>query len=45
MRRVMQNWSVWSMAIVHFLNTYGFYFLLAWLPLFLVKERGFRSSS
>src|SRR5205085_8653630 len=23
-----------------FTNTYGFYFLLAWLPLFLVKERG-----
>ena len=39
-RRVMQNRTVWLMGIGHFMNTYGFYFLLAWLPLFLVKERG-----
>ena len=28
-------------GIGHIANTYGFYFLLAWLPLFLVKQRGF----
>ncbi|MEA3081821.1 MAG: hypothetical protein QOD54_1489 [Sphingomonadales bacterium] len=38
--RVMRNRTVWLMGIGHFCNTYGFYFLLAWLPLFLVKERG-----
>ena len=38
---VMRQPIVWSMGIGHFMNTYGFYFLLAWLPLFLVKERGF----
>lgn len=38
--RVMRNRTVWLMGIGHFFNTYGFYFLLAWLPLFLVKERG-----
>jgi len=38
--RVMRNRTVWMMGIGHFFNTYGFYFLLAWLPLFLVKERG-----
>lgn len=32
--------AVWAMGIGHFFNTYGFYFLLAWLPLFLVKSRG-----
>lgn len=37
---VMRNRTVWLMGIGHFMNTYGFYFLLAWLPLFLVKERG-----
>lgn len=39
-RKVMRNRTVWLMGIGHFMNTYGFYFLLAWLPLFLVKERG-----
>jgi MFS family permease len=40
-RQVMRNRTVWAMGIGHFCNTYGFYFLLAWLPLFLVKVRGF----
>jgi MFS family permease len=40
-RLVMRNPTVWNMGIGHFCNTYGFYFLLAWLPLFLVKVRGF----
>lgn len=35
------RWSMWSMAIVHCLGNYCFYFLLAWLPSFLVKSRGF----
>jgi MFS family permease len=39
-RKVMRNRTVWLMGIGHFCNTYGFYFLLAWLPLFLVKVRG-----
>jgi MFS family permease len=39
-RQVMRNRTVWLMGVGHFMNTYGFYFLLAWLPLFLVKERG-----
>src|SRR5260221_9943744 len=38
--RVMRNRTVWLMGVGHFSNTYGFYFLLAWLPLFLVKVRG-----
>ena len=29
------------MSIVHCLGNYCFYFLLAWLPLFLTKSRGF----
>jgi MFS family permease len=29
------------MSIVHSLGNYCFYFLLAWLPLFLVQSRGF----
>jgi MFS family permease len=35
------KWPLWSMSIVHALGNYCFYFLLAWLPLFLVQSRGF----
>ena len=39
--RLLGNWALWSMSIVHCLGIYCFYFLLAWLPLFLVQSRGF----
>lgn len=39
--RILAEPTAWSTGIGHFCNTYGFYFLLAWLPLFLVKSRGF----
>jgi MFS family permease len=35
------KWPLWSMSIVHALGNYCFYFLLAWLPLYLVQSRGF----
>ena len=38
---LLGRWSLWSMSIVHALGNYCFYFLLAWLPLFLTKARGF----
>lgn len=40
MRDIVRRRAVWTMGIGHFANTYSFYFLLAWLPLFLVKQRG-----
>ncbi|GAC1499560.1 MAG: MFS transporter [Steroidobacteraceae bacterium] len=40
LRQVMRERTVWAMGIGHFCNTYGFYFVLAWLPLYLVKSRG-----
>lgn len=39
-RRLLQKWSLWAMGIGHACGNYGFYFLLAWLPLYLVQERG-----
>jgi MFS family permease len=39
-RKVIGRWSLWSMGIAHFCANFGFYFLLAWLPLYLVKQRG-----
>jgi MFS family permease len=38
---LLKKWPLWSMSIVHALGNYCFYFLLAWLPLFLTKARGF----
>lgn len=38
---LLSRWSLWSMSIAHALSNYCFYFLLAWLPLFLTKSRGF----
>jgi MFS family permease len=40
-RVLLAKWPLWSMSIVHALGNYCFYFLLAWLPLFLTKSRGF----
>ena len=39
--RLLRSWPLWSMSIAHTLGNYCFYFLLAWLPLFLTKSRGF----
>ena len=40
-RAVIAKWPLWSMSIGHCAGNYCFYFLLAWLPLYLVQERGF----
>jgi MFS family permease len=41
MRGLLRLPSLWIMGIGHSLSNYGFYFLLAWLPLYLVKTRGY----
>jgi MFS family permease len=41
LRALSGKWSLWSMSIGHCAGNYCFYFLLAWLPLYLTKERGF----
>jgi MFS family permease len=33
--------TLWVMGGAHFLSNYGIYFLLAWLPLYLVKTLGY----
>jgi MFS family permease len=38
---LISKWQLWSMSIGHCAGNYCFYFLLAWLPLFLVQSRGF----
>lgn len=39
--RLLRTPALWAMGIGHFFNNYGFYFLVSWLPLYLVKTRGF----
>ena len=33
--------SLWAVSFYHFSGTYTLYFILAWLPLYLVKVRGY----
>jgi MFS family permease len=39
--QVARKWPVWAMGIGHFGATYPLYFVITWLPLYLVKSRGF----
>ena len=39
--RLLGRWSLWAMSIGHAAGNYSFYFMLAFLPLYLVQERGF----
>ncbi|MBV9882208.1 MAG: MFS transporter [Sphingomonadaceae bacterium] len=39
--RLVRTRALWSTSFGHFAVNYGFYFLLAWLPLYLVQQRGF----
>ena len=33
--------SLWAISVWHFSGTYALYFIIAWLPLYLVKVRGY----
>lgn len=39
-RKLLRCFALWASGIGHFSNNYGLYFLLAWLPLYLVEQRG-----
>ena len=38
---LLRNKSLWSLSLYHFSGTYALYFVIAWLPLYLVKVRGY----
>ncbi len=40
-RKLLACRELWAISILHFAGTYALYFVLAWLPLYLVKVRGF----
>ena len=37
---LLGRWALWSMSIAHTASNYGFYFLVIWLPIYLVQARG-----
>ncbi len=39
--RLLRTRSLWAMCAYHFSGTYALYFIIAWLPLYLVKVRGY----
>lgn len=45
LRAILRQRGLWSAAIGLFSANYAFYFILAWLPFYLVKARGFSISS
>jgi MFS family permease len=44
-RQILRQRALWSAAIGLFSANYAFYFILAWLPFYLVKARGFTMDS
>ncbi len=43
-REIMGRREAWGAGLGHFCNNYAFYFVISWLPLYLVKTRGFTVS-
>ncbi|MBI3676301.1 MAG: MFS transporter [Proteobacteria bacterium] len=38
---ILKTRAAWGACLGHFSANYGFYFVISWLPLYLVKARGF----
>jgi MFS family permease len=39
--RILRERSLWGASIGHFASNYSYYFILSWLPYYLVRSRGF----
>ena len=44
LRRILSQRALWGAGLGHFAANYVLYFVVSWLPLFLVKARGFTMS-
>jgi ACS family glucarate transporter-like MFS transporter len=42
--RLARNGSAWALCLAYFSNSYGSYFVMTWLPSYLVEARGFAST-
>ena len=45
LRSLLRQRSLWGTSLAHFSANYTYYFMLTWLPLYLVKERGFSTAA
>jgi MFS family permease len=43
--RILRRRALWGCALGHFGSNYGYYFIVSWLPFYLVKSRGFSIES
>ena len=43
--RILRQRALWGASLGHFASNYSFYFILSWLPFYLVKARGFSIGS
>jgi MFS family permease len=44
-REILSERALWGASIGHFASNYGYYFIVSWLPFYLVKARGFSINS
>jgi metallo-beta-lactamase class B len=44
-RRILRQRALWGASLGHFAANYSYYFILSWLPFYLVKARGFSMGS
>ncbi len=42
---ILRQPALWGASLGHFASNYGYYFLVSWLPFYLVKARGFSIES
>jgi MFS family permease len=41
LRTLLRERALWGASIGHFASNYGYYFIVSWLPFYLVKARGY----
>lgn len=43
--QILQRRELWGASLGHFASNYGYYFIVSWLPFYLIKSRGFSIGS
>jgi MFS family permease len=43
--QVLRRRELWGASLGHFASNYGYYFIVSWLPFYLIKSRGFSMGS
>jgi MFS family permease len=43
--RILGRRELWGASLGHFASNYGYYFIVSWLPFYLVKSRGYSMGS